>query len=168
MSGKYKIYRWDVVLFGNGNVHTPIIYIKPDKNLLEFAEKNKNELLVELNIPGTMYNKNTVNGFLAKSSDIPNFRKNFFEKTGLYVIVLKSPWYGYPDYLGDIEISGLTDERIQNSYKTQTLNNVSPVFNQTELRNFENLMRGLPTSAIVGIFLGFLVLLFIIVFVINK
>lgn len=104
MNQKYKIHRWDVVLFGNTTVPTPIIYIKPDKTLIEFAEKNKNVLLVELNIPNSTYNKIVVNGFFAKSSEIPNCRANFFEKTGLYVIVLELKWCGYPNYLGDVVI----------------------------------------------------------------
>lgn len=107
MSQTYKIHRWDAVLFGDSTDPTPIIYIKPDDTLLNFAKTNKKALLVEFVVPDTIYDTKRVTGIWSKSSDIPNCREVFFEKTKLYVIVLQAPWHGYPKCLGEIKVFGL-------------------------------------------------------------
>ena len=172
MSQTYKIHRWDAVLFGNSTDPTPIIYIEPNDTLLEFAKKNKNTLLVELQTHGSIYDKKLVRGVWAKSSEIPNCRENFFEKTGLYVIVLQTPWHGYPDFLGDVAIYGLTGEvPVSSENQTPDVPPEAPVQRRSELREpTENIEQyrskgGLPVSGIVGMFAGFFVLLFIVLFV---
>ena len=112
MNDIYKIYRWDAVIFpgkGINPIPTPIVYIKPDERLINFVNDNSNALLIKLNIPNSIYNDRKVIGMLYKSSEIPNCRPVFFEKTKLYVIALQAPWHGYPDFLGDIEVFGLTN-----------------------------------------------------------
>jgi len=103
MSNSYKIYRWDSFLYKKNIV--PMIYIKPDDALLKFADKNKNELLVKVSNSNSIYNGKTIAGVLYKSFEITKCI-NFFKKTGLYVIVLVSNWYGYPDSLGECDIFG--------------------------------------------------------------
>ena len=44
----YSIKRWDAVLFGNNEYPTPIIYVEPEENLLEFAKINEDALLVSI------------------------------------------------------------------------------------------------------------------------
>ena len=110
MTKTYKIHRWDSVIFpdkGMNPISTPIIYVKSDDVLIQFVNENANTLLVKLNVPGSIYDGKRVIGVWYKSSEIPNCRPVFFEKTKLYVIVLQAPWHGYPDFLGDIEIFGL-------------------------------------------------------------
>ena len=105
-SQSYKIYRWDAVIFGNNNP-TPIIYVKPDDLLLKFAKENDNNISVKINNLTCPYGGRIVKGFFGKSSDIPNARPYFFEKTGLYVIVLHTEWKRYPDDLGNCSIYGV-------------------------------------------------------------
>jgi hypothetical protein len=103
MSNSYKIYRWDSFLY-NKNI-SPIIYVKPDDTLLKFAKENNNTLLIRVSKSNSIYDGKKIAGVLYKSSDIT--KCNFFNKTGLYVIVLESDWYGYPDFLGECDIFGL-------------------------------------------------------------
>jgi len=103
----YEIKRWDAVLFGNNVNPKPIIYIKPDENLLNFAKSNDNAFLVKIDSTGSIYDNKYITGFFAKSSLVPNFRPVFFKETELYVIVLESLWYGYPKNLGSCQIFGL-------------------------------------------------------------
>lgn len=103
----YKIHRWDSVLFGNNEYATPIIYVKPDDILFEFAKVNKDALLVRINSTESIYDNKRITGVFSSSSEIPNCRPVFFNKTGLYVIVLQAEWHGYPDSLGFCEIFGL-------------------------------------------------------------
>jgi hypothetical protein len=104
MSNSYKIYRWDSFLY-NKNI-SPIIYVKPDDTLLKFAKENNNTLLIRVSKSNSIYDGKKIAGVLYKSSDITKCN-NFFNKTGLYVIVLESDWYGYPDFLGECDIFGL-------------------------------------------------------------
>jgi hypothetical protein len=110
MSQTYKIHRWDPIIFANKGmnpIETPIIYVNATPELIKFAKDNSNALLVKLHIPGSIYDQKRVTAVWSKSCMIPNCRKNFFEKTELYVLILQAPWHGYPDFLGDCEIFGL-------------------------------------------------------------
>jgi|LakMenEpi03Aug12_release.lakeMendotaPanAssembly.Ray.scaffolds.fasta_scaffold65934_4 hypothetical protein len=111
MSNSYKIYRWDSFLY-NKNI-SPIIYVKPDDTLLKFAKKNNNALLIRVSKSNSIYDGKKITGVLYKSSDITKC-SNFFNKTGLYVIVLESDWYGYPDFLGECDIFGLEGDVVVN------------------------------------------------------
>ena len=105
----YKIYRWDVVLFGNSNTKVPMIYIKPDLELLEFIKANSYVVASTINDTGTIYDGKTIPGIVNVSCNVPNCRPNFCAKTGLYVITLQAGWYGYPepDKLGNVNFSGM-------------------------------------------------------------
>lgn len=166
MSQTYKIYRWDSVLFGNDTDPTPIIYVKADQTVLDFAKANKNLLLVKLHVPGSIYDNKKVIGTWNRSSDIPNCRINFFEKTELYVIVLQAPWHGYPDCLGDCSIYG-----VEGGIKATDLNpgeaavDKPLVKQQAPLRTPGTLNTGsvksskLPPGAIAGIIAAVLVVI---------
>lgn len=105
----YKIHRWDVVLFGNSNTKVPMIYIKPDLELLEFIKANSYVVACTINDTGTIYDGKTIPGIVNVSCNVPNCRPNFCAKTGLYVITLQAMWYGYPDpnTLGNVNFSGM-------------------------------------------------------------
>ena len=112
MSAAYKIERWDAVMFGNYLRKIPMIYIKPDETFLEFARNNNFSVLCEISDTGMNYDTksgNKIPGIINQSGSIPNCRPNFFEKTGLYVISLLSPWIGYPskNSLGTVKFFGL-------------------------------------------------------------
>jgi hypothetical protein len=173
MSQTYKIYRWDAVLFKNDIDPTPIIYVKPEKELLEFVEKNNNTLLVKLHSPGSIYNNKKVVGRWYKSSEIPNCHINFFEETGLYVIALYAPWHGYPDCLGECSVYGVkggvkatevnipSDPPVDQSISNRKISLRTPA--EPTLGNVIN--SRLPTSAIIGIIAGILVLIGILIII---
>jgi hypothetical protein len=173
MSKTYKIHRWDVVLFGNSNDPTPIVYIKADDDLLKFAKDNSDAFLVELHVAGSIYDKKSVVGIWAKSSEIPNCRAEFFKETELYVLVLQAPWYGYPDCLGDVVIFGL-----HGGVPVESGNiNIPHVKDGTQLRvpspviteNYQGNCNGnIPVEGLIGIFAAFVVVIFIIVFISKK
>ena len=100
----YSIKRWDAVLFGNNEYPTPIIYVEPEENLLEFAKINEDALLVSIKSTNSKYENKKIPGIFASSSEIPNCRPVFFNKTKLSVIVLDCEWIGYPQLLGSCEI----------------------------------------------------------------
>lgn len=101
---KYKILRWDPVLFGNSNKQSPLITIKPDEKFLTFIRANNFEVLCEITVDGiTRHAEGVVN----RSSVVPNCRPNYFAKTGYYVITLKKQWQGYPKSLGTVAFKSL-------------------------------------------------------------
>ena len=192
MSQTYKIHRWDTVIFSHKKLNpipTPIIYIKCEENLIKFANDNSNTLLVKLNVPDTIYDNKRVIGIFGKSSEIPNCRPIFFENTQLYVIVLQAPWYGYPDYNGDVEVIGLTgyvpEKKLESikfvepqyeepqyeepqyeepQYVEQFSDNVSPSNQEGGVsKNFN-----IPVSAVIGIFIAFIVLFVALILIIKK
>ena len=179
MSQTYKIHRWDSVIFANKGMNpipTPIIYVKPDAELVKFANDNSDALLVTLHSPGSIYDNKRVTGVWAESSMIPNCREHFFEKTKLYVIVLQAPWHGYPDLLGNCEIFGLTGgvpvEKI-NHVPSVPLIKPDPVSSSGLKTNVkENFTGGqcgsIPAVGIVGIVIAFLVLLGAILYITKN
>lgn len=92
----YPIERWDGILIGNNLHMVPVIYIKPDLALLEFAKVNDFAVLCEITGTNTVYDNRKIPGVVDKSCYLPNCRPNFCEKTGLYIVTLQSNWYGYP------------------------------------------------------------------------
>lgn len=98
----YKIERFDVAIFGDSLQKVPIIYIKPDLDILKFSN-----YLVECEINGTgkEYDDKNIVGVINSSEDVPLKRPNFFKKTGLYVITLLCNWYGYPDDLSSCSVT---------------------------------------------------------------
>jgi hypothetical protein len=175
MSQTYKIHRWDAVIFANKGMNpipTPIIYVKPDDELIKFANDNSNALLVKLHTPGSIYDNKRVTGVWSKSSMIPNCREHFFEKTELYVIVLQAPWHGYPDFLGDCEIFGLKGVPVK-KIKQVPLKTPYPVrrtgLETSAKENFTGgESGGIPVVGIVGIVIAFLVLLGAILYITKN
>ncbi len=104
----YKIERWDVVMFGSSNTKMPVIYFRPDLEFLEFAKSNNHAIACNIKNTGTIYDDKVIPGVLDESCNIPNYRPNFCQQTGLYVVTLWSNWYGYPepDNLGLVSFSG--------------------------------------------------------------
>lgn len=117
----YKIYRWDPVLFSKSNDPTPIpvICIKPDKGLLDFAKDNNNTFLVEILNTNNIYQDKKIVATFTKSSDAFNFTPNMFKEDGLYALALQCEWYEYPDCNGDCKIYGITG-----GVKAETVNGI--------------------------------------------
>lgn len=104
----YDIKRWDVVMFNNSTTKVPVIYFKPDKNLLDFIQANNSILMINITDSNTVYDNKEIPAIIDRSDNIPNCRPNYFEKTGYYVASLYANWYGYPnmDCLGKVSFSG--------------------------------------------------------------
>jgi hypothetical protein len=92
---KYPIMRWDVVL-SSDNHRIPMIYIKPDTDLLEFWRANKFICAVKMDGTEMGYDGNITIGFIQQSLNTPNCRPNLFNTTGWYCVTLQSSWLGYP------------------------------------------------------------------------
>lgn len=103
-----------------------MIYIKPDLAFLEFARKNSFAVMVKVSGTDTVYDGKEIPGVVDKSSNVPNYRPNYFENTGYYVVSLHANWYGYPhpNKLGTVSFTGLKqtapnpeDNKPENSLK---------------------------------------------------
>ena len=103
----FQIHRWDAVQFGSSTVPVPVAYILPSDELLTFAARTQGTIQVILSGTSFPYGGRQMEAALASSMDVPNCRPHFFNKTQLYVLVLNSEWYGYPDVLGTCTVVGL-------------------------------------------------------------
>lgn len=103
---KYEIMRWDTVIPKDNTFPYPMIYIKPDKDFLDYIKENNYLFLVSISDTGMQYDSTPVLGMADASGFMPNFRPNFFNDTGYYVIVLFTNWLGYPENNGTVEIKG--------------------------------------------------------------
>lgn len=106
---KYKIHRWDIIMTGNSTFKSPIIYIKPDLDFLEFARSNNFALMAVIEGTGLQYDGNQIPAVVNKGFTFPNYLPNLSDATGYYVIVLDSNSYGYPKdgNLGTVSFLGL-------------------------------------------------------------
>jgi hypothetical protein len=93
---KYQIYSWDVILANSTN-RVPIIYVKPDLDFLNLIQSNNYILKVLITDSNSIYDNKIIIGEVNKSSAVPNCRPNFFNDTGLYVVILYCDWNGYPN-----------------------------------------------------------------------
>ena len=112
---KYKILRWDPVMFGNSINKYPLITIKPDDKFVTFSNANKSSVSCEITVNNVTH---TFDGVVNKSSDVPNCRPNYFAATGNYVITLMTEWRGYPKNsdlknLGTITFSPIIDGTVK-------------------------------------------------------
>lgn len=104
----YKINRWDVIILKNNNINkTPMIYIKPDRNLINIL--NKNDWVLDCKIKNTNKKYDCLENikiYFKNNTNIPNNRINYFEKTGYISGLLNSEWFGYPNIsnLGEIQL----------------------------------------------------------------
>lgn len=94
----FAIKRWSG-LITPADIHPqPVVYIQPDINLISFANQNKNILVVKVEGTGLAYDNQVLVGSFMSSENGPHgCRPNFFQETGLYAIVLQSPWFGEPE-----------------------------------------------------------------------
>ena len=98
----YKIERFDVAIFGDSLQKVPIIYIKPDLDILKFSNYI---IQCEINGTGKEYDGKNIVGVISSSEEVPSKRPIFFKKYGLYVVTLLCNWYGYPDDLSSCSVT---------------------------------------------------------------
>lgn len=103
---KYEIMRWDSVIPKENTFPYPMIYIKPDADFLDYIKQNNYMFSVSISDTGMQYDLNPVIGMSDVSGFFPDYRPNFFNDTGYYVIVLFTNWLGYPENNGSVELRG--------------------------------------------------------------
>ena len=92
---EYKIERWDAILLADNRY--PIIYITPDKDLKNFLDQNDYFIKIKIRGTGNIYDNRLMKAKVNLSSNYPNYRPNYFEQTGQFVLTLDSCWAGYPE-----------------------------------------------------------------------
>lgn len=102
----YPIKRWDAILKPKSIKKTPLIYIKPDDDLIEFIEKNEGKISVFITGTNSPYDNKKIYGISQPSSNVPNPKPNFYDKTKLYVVELSCDWYEYPRENGNVIFFG--------------------------------------------------------------
>jgi hypothetical protein len=107
------IITWNPINTRTSTLHA-CIYIKPTLEVLEFFNRSPNhKAVVKIGGTGSCYDGQNVFAVIERSSDIPNFRENFYNSTGLYVIVLNMLWHGFPLKNGYVEYQeGIVDNII--------------------------------------------------------
>ena len=168
---KYKVYRWDPVLIKNNINPYPVLYIKPDKRLLEFAKKHKFRMDVVLNGSGTPWDGMSFKATLNSSLDFPTTstggkRVNFYNATGLYNLTLDTVWSAYPPQLGSVIVPALGAAPVPVA-KGNPLAKPSPPPSKP-VKSSHSSKSGLSASQLVALGIGLvLLLLFIIVLVLT-
>jgi hypothetical protein len=101
---EYKIERWDALSLGDPTGIRPAVYITPDVRFLDFIKNQQYKVKCLIRGTGLEYDNKVVFGTVDRSSDVPNCRPNYYDKTGQYIITLHAPWIEYPrsDALGTI------------------------------------------------------------------
>ena len=166
---KYEIKRWDPIVFGSSVHPFPVISIKPDKEFIEFANKNLNTLLIKIEGTNTIYEGKTMVGIMDSSAVSPVCTPVAFNKDKLYTIALYAKWYGYPDSdkLGRAVITGLKGKFKAPKVKVPPYKAPLPAFPMVELEHYEDSYGGsyeepycsdsLTTQQIGGVAIGLLV-----------
>jgi len=172
----YSIMRWDAVISStNSNNYVPMIYIKPDKDFLQLIKRNKNVIKADISGTNMMYDLKPIGGIVSPSSQTPNCRPNYFEKTGYYVVTLVSNWYGYPDpqYMGNVRFSGLPGDinspkkEIKDNTNSSASNNLETPRSKVVLPSSEIGLNN-PMIRYGLIVLGVVLLLFFIAVILRK
>ena len=140
----YPIKRWGGILTNNNINPHPVVYIKPDDELIKFALLTDNKLLVSISNTDLPYDNIELIGLFKLDCNRPN-------KTGYYMIVLMSDWHGEPEdpsKLGNINIHGFKkpDLLVQNS--TDKLNSIN---------GFSNFTASQTSSTFIGVLIFILV-----------
>ena len=85
----------------------PVVYFKSDENY-----EMSNNKFIRIKISGTNSSYDDLPEVLAKTSTsefLPNYRKNYFEKTGYMALFLFTPFVEYPENFGRFTITKIED-----------------------------------------------------------
>lgn len=85
----------------------PVVYFKSDENY-----EVSNNKFIRIKISGTNSSYDDLPEVLAKTSTsefLPNYRKNYFEKTGYMALFLFTPFVEYPENFGRFTITKIED-----------------------------------------------------------
>jgi hypothetical protein len=158
----YNIERWDVVQYGT-NYYFPIIYFKPDEDLIRFFKANNNSIIANITDSKSVYDNKQIAGVINTLNDnIPTPRPNLFEKTGYYVMTLYCEWLGYPMYgsLGRITFSGFNSVE-----KVDNVNDIIEQIKQNENSPVDSDKKDKEFKVVFTYFVVIVVILFIILLI---
>lgn len=160
----YKIERWDIIM-GNRTFKSPIIYIKPDLDFLEFARSKNFAIMATVDGTGLIYDGKPVPGIVKKACSPGNCGPNFSQMASYYIIALNSNSYGYPNptKLGTVSFEGLGDSE-NSKDENQELKSLS-----NENLNIEECNKSLSKEKKknIGIIVG-LIILFLLLCILSK
>jgi hypothetical protein len=126
------ILQWNPINTEYGEIKSSI-YIKPTLSLLEFANRNVSNgnrtLMVQISGTGhPVYDGTSTLATLDKTSDVPECRQNFYNATGMYLMTLNLPWFGYPNKNGSVTVfEGILSGKENISPPTEPPQSPSPV-----------------------------------------
>ena len=159
----YNLERWDSVIPIGKTYPYPMVYFKPDKDFLDYSEKNN--FLVKCTVTDTTssYDNKPVLGIIDHSGNCPNSRPNFFKDTDYYVITLLTDWVGYPMSNGSIFIQGQSGENsIKKDISQQEYKSPSVIpWEMYEKRDIENNMDNIQLKVL---YLSLLIVLILFIF----
>lgn len=161
---EHEIMRWDAVIPKDNTLPYPMVYIKPDKNFLDYARANKYMFLLNISDTGMDYDKMPVVGMVDSSGYFPNFRPNFFNETGYYVVVLFTNWIGYPEKNGKIKLQGVETPKPQ---QLEIPKPMFPEYYETETQKKENDTCGKLNSSQIGWLLTSILVVFCVLLAIS-
>lgn len=103
---EYEIKSWNAIIPKEANYPLPSVYIKPDKNFADYAKENNYTVLITVKDTNSKYDTASVLAVIDSSGYYPDYRPNFYNKTGYFILTLLSEWIGYPPKNGKITIRG--------------------------------------------------------------
>ena len=169
----YKIERWDAILPHDSSNSLPMIYINADTDLLNFAQKNNYNFLVEIRGTNSIYDGKQINGIFDSILLGPNRNSQIIKDKNWYTISLNSYFYSYPPKLGEVIILGLPDSSNTipsvNSPGTNApvINNLKSDLLQNSYLN-KNYLKGMSLTMIIVTLSLIIIMVFIIFFLFNK
>lgn len=158
----YNIERWDAIQYGT-NYYFPIIYFKPDEDLIRFFKANNNAVIANITDSKSVYDNKQIAGVINSLEDnIPTSRPNLFEKTGYYVMTLYCEWIGYPMYgsLGKVTFSGFNKAENVN-----TVNDITEQIKQNEDKQADSDKKSNEFKVAITYIVVIIVILFVILLV---
>ena len=116
---KYQIDRWDSVIPKGNTFPYPMIYIKPDENILKYAEQNQYRLLLTIKDSKSNYDDKIFIGVLDSSAFFPEYRPNLFNEHKQFVITIITSWDGYPTSNGylNVNLEGNVNDSLETKFQ---------------------------------------------------
>lgn len=178
----HTIVSWNAVIPPNFTQARPMLYIKPDNPEEFLAQAKKSDYIILVSISGTgasIYEGKKILATVNTSGQYPEYRPNFFNKTGYLTLLLEAPWYGYPPKNGKISIEMINNEKqglkqVQEHFEEKEPKNnhdspvVAPTENYSKNEPFQKTKKSLSTSQIGYMLLAILVVFLVLVYISSQ
>lgn len=114
---EFNIMRWDASTCTDDDHPKPMIYVKPNTDLLDYFRENNNKVWVRIVGTDSDYDDIVFYGIPEKASWRPNYTPNYYNATGQYVVTLDThKWLGYPDAKGKAIFQvGIVNDQVDKS-----------------------------------------------------